>query len=83
MWNISKYLEKFTKIKDTSDDHKEVILKVLKEVCGATEAEIEIRKGILYIKRPNILKTIVFTKKSEILRILKTDYPHIPISDIR
>jgi len=83
VFNISDYFKKFKKIEGDTLVEKDIVLSILHDVCGVRTIQFEIEKGILYIKGSPMLKSVLYTKKTHILRLLKEKLPHKRISDIR
>lgn len=83
MFNISSYFKKFVKIEGDSVFERDVILSVFNTFCGTQTVGFEIRKNIIYIKGSSVLKSILFTKKIEILKTIQKKLPQSNIVDIR
>ncbi len=83
MFNVADYLKKFSRIEDDSLAQKGAILAALKEICAIDGADFDVRKDILYIKGSPVIKSIVFTKKSELIKAIKDAYQLSKIRDIR
>jgi len=83
MFNVSDYLKKFSKIAEDSALMKEVVSKVLFEVCGTPGVAFEVKKGVLYIQGGSTLKAMMFMHKARIIERIKADMPKAKIFDIR
>jgi hypothetical protein len=83
VFNISDYFKKFTKIEKEGLVESDAILSALNESCGTGTVRFEIKKDILYIKGSPVLKSALYTKKSQILASIKKKLPQSRIVDIR
>lgn len=72
MFNISSFLEKVSKNILSSSLQKKQIIEVIKKETGVevSEADIELRECVLYIKSSPALKNKLFIQKSKILEEL-------------
>jgi len=83
MFNVADYLKKFSKIAEDSALEKEVVSKVLFEVCGTPGVTFEIKKGVVYIQGSSTLKAMMFMHKAKLIERIKADMPKTKIFDIR
>jgi hypothetical protein len=82
MFNISSFLEKFSKNLKSTELQKEKITYVIKNISGMeiSNDSIEIKNSILYIKSSPALKNKLFIYKSKILEGINSD--KLKITDI-
>ena len=73
MNEIKNLIEKFRKIIQDKNLEKVIILKILKEKLGdeIKEENLKIKKGVLFLKVNNYIKTEITLKKEEFLREFK------------
>ncbi|HEU0080788.1 MAG TPA: hypothetical protein VFQ72_02060 [Candidatus Paceibacterota bacterium] len=83
MFNISDYFKKFARLEGESLLQKEAIEQALKEVCGIPHAGYSLKKGVLTVKGSPMLKSVVFTKKQQLLAALQASLPQGRITDVR
>ena len=83
MFNISSYLEKFKSIGMQDALLKEKTTTLIQERFGITinKKDITYKNGIMTLKVPPILKTEIFMKKQEFLKLLSS--PANILHDIR
>lgn len=83
MFNVSDYLKKFARIEGDSLLQKDAVNSAIKESCGIDSTPFEIKKNVLYIKGSPVMKSIIYTKKLEILNLITKKDPKTKITDIR
>jgi Asp/Glu/hydantoin racemase len=83
MFNISDYFKKFSKIEGDSLVEKDAIRIAIYNNCGIDKVQFEVRKDILYIKGPPMLKSMIYTKKASIVAAIRESLPKTRITDIR
>lgn len=83
MFNISDYLKRFASLGQNALLERDIVSLVLKESCGISDAQFEIRKGIVHLKGTPLLKSLVYTKKDAILTSLRLKMPKTRVYDIR
>ncbi len=73
MFDISKYLERFTNLDKSRTFLADAVCEAIKEVCGfeIDLKNIEVKNGIARIKEKSILKMEIFLKKEKIMNVLK------------
>jgi len=73
MFDIGKYLEKFTKLSTSRSFLRESVASSIKEVCGfdIELTKIDEKKGIVRISERPIIKSEIFLKKQKILNSLE------------
>lgn len=83
MFNISSYLDKFKSIGMQDALLKEKTTILIKERFGITLAKKDIvyKNGVMILKVSPILKTEIFMKKQEFLKLLSS--PDCILTDIR
>lgn len=84
MFNIDKYLEKFSKSLKSKDFYNEKIVEVIKNNTNIEikKEDIELKDYILLIKANSAVKNKIFIYKSKILENLSKNIPE-KIIDIR
>ncbi|MFZ2621228.1 MAG: hypothetical protein WAX85_01890 [Minisyncoccia bacterium] len=84
MFNIQKYLEKFSKNIQSSEIYKNQILDIINDNTGLklSGADIEIKNYIVYIKSGVAVKNKIFISKNKILEYIEKLMP-IKIVDIK
>ena len=72
MLDLSKYLEKFNSFRDPREK-KQKIAALIYEISfiELKLEEIELRNRILYIKGSSVLKSEIFLRKDELLKVFK------------
>ena len=83
MFNISDYLKKFTHLEGDLEAQKKIIGSALKEVCNLEDIDFEIKKGTLYVTANPTIKSIIFTKKDQIVVYLKQNFRKGKVIDVR
>ena len=85
MFNLSKYLEGFSKKVSASDSHKKTIIEILAKNTGLnlSSENIEIKENTIYIKDSPAIKNKIFINKKSILDDTTLLLPDIKIIDIR
>ncbi len=86
MFNISQFLERFRAIGQKSAFSREVVAEVLSQGLGITisSGDFKIQNNvIIFLKTSGSLKSQVFIKKIEILRLLKEKCKEEAPYDIR
>ncbi len=84
MFNIEKYLEKFSKEFKTAELHKGKILEIIEKHTQLyiLPKNLEIKDGIIRINESPAVKNKLFIYKSQILEEIATSVP-IKIIDIK
>ena len=84
MFNIEKYLEKFSKDVRNADLHKTKILEIIQKHTQLyiLPKNVEIKNGILHITESPAVKNKLFIYKSKILEEISTTTP-VKVADIR
>ncbi len=84
MINIEKFLDKFTKNVNSSENQKKVILEIIKKYTeiNLSSKDIEIKNYILYITASPGVKNKLFIYKNVILEEISL-IPNIKIVDIK
>jgi len=85
MFNISDYLQKFKNIHVEKSQFKDFIVELVKRELKSeiNRDNIDLRKGVIYLKISPIQKNELFMKKQQILNEFNKTFPTIPVSDIR
>lgn len=83
MFNIADYFKKFSKIEGDSQVLRDSISQSIFETCGIDKVSFQVKKGIIYIQASGMVKSLIYTKKSQILSLLKTKAQNQHITDIR
>jgi hypothetical protein len=85
MFNIEKYLEKFSKNIHSSSLQKECVLRVIKKYTQIqlSPDEIEVKNYIVYIKTSPAVLNKIFIYKSKILEDIALQTPSLKIVDTR
>lgn len=75
MFNIDKFLQKFSNTIKNNNDFKESFCKFIKNKTSVDlkKEEIELKNGILFIKSSSLVKNSIFMNKNEILK----EFPNI------
>jgi len=83
MFDISKYLEKFTIMSQSRHYLRDSVAEAIKNVCKIEidPKTIEIKEGIVRINTKPIIKSEVFLKKNKIIGYLNSE-KKIKIHDI-
>lgn len=73
MFDIGKYLEKFTVLSTSRNYLRESVVSSIKEVCGfdIDQSKIDEKEGIIRISERPIIKSEIFLKKQKILKALE------------
>jgi hypothetical protein len=73
MFDIAKYLEKFTRLSMTRGFLKESVVASVKEICGIDidKNKIDEKDGIIRINERPIIKSEIFLKKTKIIESLE------------
>lgn len=84
MFNISKFLEKFSKEIQSGEAQNKKIIDVIKTQTGIDldPKDLEIKNNIVYINSSPAVKNKIFIYKEDILRDVSSDST-LNISDIR
>ena len=82
---ISGFLEKFKKIGAERFLLKEVVVTTLKAVCGITVAPhtVSYKDAVILVQTSPLVKSVIYTKKTQILTVLKEKLPQVVVKDIR
>jgi hypothetical protein len=74
MFDIAKYLEKFTKLSTSRSFLRESVASSIKEVCGfdIDPSKIDEKEGIVRISERPIIKSEIFLKKQKILKSIES-----------
>lgn len=85
MFNIEKYLEKFSKNIHSSKLQKECILGVIKKYTQIqlSPDEIEVKNYVVYTKTSPAILNKIFIYKDKILEDVAQETPDLRIVDIR
>lgn len=85
MFNISSYLEKFKSMEPEGDSMKRAVHEAVFKKTGVRvdKKHMSVRNNILHISAPAALKSEIFMKKREILKIPKENVRSANIKDIR
>ena len=85
MFNITSFLERFSKKISFSDSSKKNIIEILAKNTGLniSPKNIEIKENIIYIKDSPAIKNKIFINKKAILDDTTLLLPDIKIKDIR
>ena len=73
MFDISKYLEKFSKLSTSRGFLRESVVSSIKEICNfdIEPTKIDEKNGIVRISERPIIKSEIFLKKQRILNSLE------------
>jgi len=84
MFNIEKYLEKFSKEIRSAELHKTKILEIIQKhtQLHILPKNMEIKEAVLHIKESPAVKNKLFINKSKILEEISLSIP-VKITDIR
>jgi hypothetical protein len=85
MFNINKYLEKFSKNISGVEIQKNQILEIINKYIKleVLPQDIEIKNYIVYIKSSPSLKNQIFIYKNKILKDIVSSLPNLKIGDIK
>jgi len=83
MFDIAKYLEKFTVLSNSRHFSRDSVCDAVKEICGVTlnPKDVEVKESVARIKEKPIFKNEIFLKKAKIISFLK-EKKNINIVDI-
>ncbi len=84
MFNIDKYLEKFSKSFKDAEKHKTKIIEIIEKNTQLyiPPKYLEIRENIIYIQESPVVKNKLFIYKDKILEEISKETP-LKIIDIR
>ena len=73
MFDIAKYLQKFTKLSTSRGFFRESVVSSIKEICGidVDPTKIDEKEGIVRINERPIIKSEIFLKKIKIIESLE------------
>jgi len=85
MFNISQYLERFTRITPPDSEVRSCAEKVIQQQCGISvpQKNITVQNNILYIKTSPAVKSSVFVKKHILLAQIQEELGTRAVIDIR
>ena len=83
MFNISQFLDKFSKLRSNAVVVRTTVIETLKENLNLTvsEKDIQVKEGIVYIQANPLIKNMLNTKKPALLEALTKK--GLEIRDIR
>lgn len=84
MFNIEKYLQKFSKGLKSQEDKKELVVKVIREISklNIEKDKIEIKNEIVFVETSRVGKNQLFLFKRKILDKIKNEF-NITLLDIK
>ena len=84
MFNISTFLEKFSKNIQSNENQKQQIIEIIKNQTNITlkEVDIEIKNNIIYTNSSTAIKNKIFIFKNKIIENINLS-SQIKILDIR
>lgn len=85
MFNISDYLERFKTIQIEKTQFKDFVVELIKKELNfdLDRDNVDLKKGIVYLKISPIQKNELFIKKQFLLGEFNKNFPNLPIRDIR
>ena len=85
MFNISSFLEKFSKNIKTTEIYKKQILEIIQKQTqwDLTSESIELKDYIIYVKSSPAVKNKIFIYKNDIIKEITTSISNIKIVDIK
>jgi len=84
MLDLSRFLEKFKKIKNPKLE-RELVARVVSKVLGIEieHEDVGVKEGVVVIKKTGKIKSELYLRKQEILKHLKIEIPHSNIREIK